>query len=227
MALTFNSNSCLSGLANFALPAGDWCFALVYRITDNSGNFWNNLFSAGTSVGTGELDLSIGESGRASVMNAAQIRIGDGTALRVLTAPSDTAIIGPWALIVAQSNGGEEEIWQCALGGDPNKVASNPTSLGATSHNTPLFIGRRSMNQTGDHTLNGSIAYLARGSFALTAAEITAMAAGLCPRHVITSWTEYLPMFQSGPSSLKAVIGGGTYTVTGSPTTTGQPVQLW
>ena len=113
------------------------------------------------------------------------------------------------------------------MGGTPVKIADTTVSLGATSHNTPLYIARRSMNQTAAHSLTGSIAYLARGSFALSSAQLAALAAGICPRHVSTSWAEYLPLFQAGPASLKAVIGGGAYAVTGSPATGGQPCALW
>lgn len=225
MSLVFTTSNYIRGPSNFSLPNSDWCLATVVRIDDNSGVQWNPFLTAGDTIGTGELDFSMGEDDRTGVARMAQLRIGDGANLRIVRS-TVTGIFGAWALYLAQRASGEKQIWQSAIGGTPAKVAASSLSLGATSHNTPLTIARRSTNMAADNSLLGRMAYFAVGSFSLSADDIATLAAGICPRF-IRQWDEYLPFLSAGQTVLNSPVGGSSYTVTGSPAGDDQPIQLW
>lgn len=217
----------LTGGANVTLPNGDWCVAAFLRINDHTGDERNTILSAGATVDTNELTfgtLRLQDAG--STPGSALMRLGDGTnPLIQLRSTTLDAPVGEWYLQVGQRSGTAKQLYTVPMGGAATLVASSMATLGAMTFSTPMLIGRRRCRQlTNDDCKALTLAWVAWGSFALTASQIAALANGMQPSWI--PWGVYLPFMQI-QSAYTPPIGGGTYTVTGFPTEGAQPVRLW
>ncbi len=225
MSLNLPTSAYLTGTANWSLPNGDWCFATLVRIDDNAGSQSQCFISAGPTQSVLEFNLVVLEDGRAATPGCPVMRVADGASFVIITS-TERLPLGQWVLLIGQRASGEKQIWFSAFGSSPAKKASSSATVGACAFGTPLMIGRRYLNAIADTNVLGRMAYVAYGAFSLSQAEMTALAAGACPID-LRQWDMYLPLFSAGISTLKAPVGGQTFSVTGSPATDGQPMRLW
>jgi len=218
----------LTGSANISLPNSDWCVAACVRINDHTGAERNTFLSAGATSQVTEMmlgTLRLQDTGSTPGTALCWMADGTNTGIQLRSASLD-APVGQWYIQVGQRSGSAKQLYTCPLGGTATLVASSTATLGALSLGTPMLIGRRRSRQiTNDDCKNMAIAWVGWGSFALSTAQIAALAAGMVPK-TIQSWSTYLP-FMSLRTAYSAPIGGGTYTVTGFPTEGTQPVRLW
>lgn len=218
----------LTGASNVTLPNGDWCIAAMLRISDHTGSERNTVLSAGPTADGNELTfgtLRLQDPG--STPGSALLRVVDGTnPIISLRSTTLDVPVGQWFMLIGQRSGADKQLYTVPLGGTATLVASSTATLAGCTFGTPMMVGRRYCRQvTNDDCKALTLAWVAWGSFALTASMISGLAAGMVP-HEITSWSVYLP-FMDLRSSYRAPIGGDVYTVTGFPTGGVQPVRLW
>lgn len=218
----------MKGAANISLPNGDWCLAAMVYIYDHSGTDRNTFLSAGANVdASGEISfgtLRLQDYG--STPGSPHFRAHDGSSLVQLRSTTIDFPTNVWAIQVAQRTGTTKQLWVITLGGSAQLIGSSTQTFGAVTPSTPMMVGRRYCRQLTLDDMKGTIAWVARGSFALSSAQMAALAAGECARR-IGPWTEYLPFMQAGQTTYRSPIGGDTYTVTGYPTADKQTVRLW
>lgn len=217
----------LTGSANITLPNSDWTLAACVRIDDHTGTERNTFLSAGATADTLEMTfgtLRLQDPG--STPGSALLRLSDGTNASIqLRSTTLDAPAGQWYLQIARRSGTNKQLYTVPLGGTATLVSSSTATLGALSFATPMMIGRRRCRQlTNDDCKNLALAWVGWGGFAISDAEIAALANRMPPSKV--PWGTYLP-FMAVRSAYSAPIGGGTYTVTGFPTEGTQPVRLW
>lgn len=229
MSLQFATEQYLTGASNVTLPNSDWCVAALLIIADHTGTERNTVASAGATAGTLEFTLgTLRLQDPGTTPGSALMRLADGTN-PMITLSSTTLDVpqGNWFVLVGQRSGSTKQLYTQALTASttPVLVASSTATLGALALSTPMMIGRRYCRQIVNDDMRGIIAWVARGSFALTTDQITALGRYASPR-TIAPWDEYLPLMDVH-TGYTAPIGGGTYTVTGAPTKSKQPVRLW
>ncbi len=218
----------LTGAANITLPNADWTLAACLLISDHTGAERNTILSAGATADTLEMTfgtLRLQDPG--STPGSALLRLSDGTNPSIqLRSTTLDAPSGQWYLQIARRSGTSKQLYTVPLGGAATLVASSTATLGALSLATSMMIGRRRCRQiTNDDCKGLTLAWVGWGDFAISDAQIAALASRMPPSE-IPNWGVYLP-FMALKSVYSAPIGGGTYTVTGFPTEGTQPVRLW
>lgn len=230
MSLAFATGHYLTGASNITLPNSDWCVAASVFISDHAGVERNTVASAGATASTLEFTLgTLRLQDPGSTPGSALMRLADGTnPMITLSSTTLDVPVSSWFMLIGQRNGSTKELYTVQVGAatSPVLVASSTATLGALTLNTPMMIGRRYCRQIVNDDMKGTIAWVARGAFALTTAQMTALAR-LYPPRMVAPWDEYLPLI-TAQGSYVAPIGGGTYTVTGSwPPAGKQTVRLW
>ncbi len=218
----------MKGAANISLPNSDWCLAAMVYIYDHSGTDRNTFMSAGATVdASGEISfgtLRLQDPG--ATPGSPHFRAHDGSSLVQLRSTTIDFPVNQWVVQVAQRTGTTKQLWTIPLNGTALLIGSSTQTFGAVTPSTPMMVGRRYSRQLSLDDMKGTIAWVARGSFALSAGQMAALAAGECPK-TIGPWTEYLPFMQAGQTTYRSPIGGDTYTVTGYPASDKQTVRLW
>lgn len=184
MAISFDEiNDYYSVLdaAELALQDGDWCVGIWTNHSDNAGIYYHYLISNNALGANDSLNLYLGEAGNGSIPDQWAFRVvdGDGTNLSATSASSPGAD-STWRLIIVQRRTADNEIqlWFCEKGG----VASKEGSVADTSFDAvdggAWNIGRRTDGDA-DRYFGGTVCEFFKGDFALSQAQIEALAAGL------------------------------------------------
>lgn len=219
----------ISDAAVLTLPDGDWCVGVWTYVNDNLGSalqyvLSNNGYSAANSI-----NLELYEDSHATEALRGYwetcVEDGDGTT-QMLRASGSTGADSVWRLIVVQrdSTASEVQLWFCEAGGSASKEDSAAdTDFGAVDGGD-WNIGRR-VDGDADRYYGGIACEFWKGNFCLTAAEITALGAGLRPHDLGHVPDVYLEMF-TADATLRDCFGSNDATRNSAPTSVEHPAVM-
>lgn len=215
----------ITDAAELTLQDGDWCVGIWTYVSDNAGNYYQYLFGNNAPGDNNNINLLLCEASEGTYNDKWNfiVKDGDGTTVNEVSSSSPGAD-SKWRLIVVQRDTGSNEVqmWFCEAGQSASKEASGAdTDLGAINGGD-WNLGRRTDGDANRYY--GSIACeFWKGDFALTQAEIEALAAGLPIKTFAKGAGEtldvYLPMWISEATLLDYSGNGNSGARQSSPTT--------
>lgn len=216
--------------AELTLPDAAWCIGVWTYVSDNAGNYFQYLLSNGTLSANSTFNLVLGEAGSANA-NQWFVRAvdADGTAgsLSAVDLPGADSI---WRLIIVQRDevGGDLELWFCEPKGGATLTHSIAIPAGFDIVNSAgnLIIGARA-DLNADRFYGSTAAEIFKGNFALTEAQIEALAWGLPIKTLAAqlgyTLDLYLPMWHAEATLIDFSGSGNNAARTGAPATTAHP----
>jgi hypothetical protein len=227
MAIQFNEVNeyySIADSATLTLPDGDWCVGIWVHVSDNTGTAYQYLVSNNNLNANDSFNLFLGEVGSGADANKWGLNAedSDGTNPGTIWAAA-TGADSVWRLIVCQhdSTAGELQLWFCELGGTAGKEGSGADTNFAACNGSTWNIGRR-LDGDPDRYYGGTAAEFWKGDFALTAAEITALGAGLRVQDLGHVPDVYLEMF-TADATLRDCFGSNDATRNSAPTSVEHP----
>lgn len=247
MALKFDESTGYYAIpddAALSLPAGDWCIGGWVNVTDNTGDFFQYLFSNGGFLATSSLNFYIGEdtSGLAGDRGRwlLALKSDDGTTIQLGAGTTIFGADSTWRIVLVQYNStaGAWELWTCAKDGTAELLESN-VSAAKTVNGGAWNIGRRVDGNADRYFGEHACEFWVGNNFSLTQAEIEDLATGKRITDIGKSPALYYPaetadatLTDSGTSGLTATKNGtvttsvlthpvtaasGTVTITATP----------
>ena len=222
----------ISDAAELTLPDGDWCIAVWTYVDDNTGTTYQYLISTNALNANNSFNLFLGEAAQVTDANkwGFNVEDGDGTNPGTIFAGA-TGADSTWRLIVAQRNTGaaagqEFELWFCEVGGVASKENTATDADFAAINGGDWDIGRRADGDA-DRYYGSIAAEVFKGDFALTQAQIEALAAGLpiktMAKQLGYTLDAYLPMWEADATLLDYSNSGNNGTRNSAPTTETHP----
>lgn len=219
----------ISDAAELTLQDGDWCIGLWTRVDSNTGTTYKYLLSTNYGANN-EITLYLREascSGGLADQWSMRVVDGDGTSV-YQTSPSSPGGDSTWRLIIIQRDDSENEVqlWFCELGASASKEISAADTNFAAVNGATWYVAARS-DTDANRYYGGRVAELFKGDFALTQAQIEALAAGLPIKtlakqlgHTLDLW---LPMWEADATLLDYSGSGNSATRHSAPTTQDHP----
>jgi hypothetical protein len=229
MAIQFDESNdyySVSDAPELALADGDWCIGIWTYVDDNAGSNAQYLISINSLGANNSINLWLEETGSGSSPGEWSVygKDGDGTntgTLRCGITGADSA----WRLIIIQRKTADNEIqiWFCEKSGAASKVDSVADTDFDAVDGGDWNIGRRADGDA-DRFYGGAACELFKGDFALSQAQIEALAAGLPVKTLAAQLGHtldlYLPMWKADATLIDYSGSGNSATRHDSPTTT-------
>ena len=221
--------------AGLTLPDGDWCIGIWTYVSDNAGTLYQYLISTNALNANSSFNLFFGEATCTSPVDrnkwAFNVEDDDGTNPGSIWSTNAPGADSTWRLIVCQRNTGaaagqEFELWFCEPGQAATKEATASDANFAAIDGGIWYIGAPA-NLDANRFYGSIAAEIFKGNFALSQAQIEALAAGLPTKSAAKAagltLDVYLPMWEADAVLLDYSSNGNDATRSSAPTTAAHP----
>ena len=211
---------------DLTLQDGDWCVGIWTYVSDNAGENYQVLISNNDLNANDSLNIYLYEDdqGVNPGIWCVVAEDSDGTNTGYVKSAGTPGGDSIWRLIVVQRDDSENEIqiWFCEPGAAATKEASAADTNFAAVDGGDWNVGRR-VDGDPDRYYGSIAAEFFKGDFALTQAQIQALAAGLpiltLAAQASLTLDVYLPMWQADATLLDYSNNGNDATRSSAPTT--------
>lgn len=198
--------------ASLTFPDSDWFLAFWTRVDDNTGSFFQYLFSNNGFEAANSLNIFVVEdSGGPPTSGKWRATTGSGGRTDSVSAPGGDGLN---RLIVVQRNGSTKEMFFCLPGASPSTEGT--ATLSAAINGGVWNIGRRVDGNT-DRYYEEHFGDFIKGTVALTSAQIELLARGVPITQIVDPASlDVWFQFREATSQVVDIIGGNIATRNGS-----------